>query len=456
MSHDGHDMRQFGAWTVCNAETRRDFEIIVETANEIFGEGSHWVEERAIGRAASARSVASSGDFLQGEAADNPYARQLSAGFRLLRFPAVLEREYIRHSQEGQRRSTLVCAWFALAVWLIFAYADIGRIADMAPSPDRGNHMWGVLIARATTTLLIVGGIWAVLRGVRVPIGMHGLAAAVLVPMGMATTVTTVIYKLEGLPQADLALMLIIIAAFFPVGLSFRQSLLVASVIALFGAAFGLVMLPPAQQPEQLRFAGILLLTVVFASVSGYLRELSHREQFLLRGLLAHQAYLDPLTGIHNRRWLDAHMHIARLQAAHHGASLAFVIVDIDHFKAYNDSRGHQEGDRALIAVARALAGFARRPLDVASRLGGDEFGLMLYDCSLEEARTRAEMLRAQLEDAGLADEVGQPGQASEARLTVSIGVVEIAPDEQAGDFYRRADRLLYASKKAGRNRVSG
>lgn len=447
-------MRQFGAWTACNADSRRDFEIIAETANEIFGAGSHWVEERAIGRGGSARlAAASSSEFLQSEAADNPYARQLSAGFRQLRFPPALESEYVRHFQEGQRRSGLVCAWFALAVWLIFAYADIGRIADMAPSSQRDHHVGALLAARTTTTLLIVGSLWMLLRGGRIPMGMHGLAAAVLVPMGIATTITTVIYKLEGLPQADLALMLIIIAAFFPVGLRFRQSLLVASVIALFGAVFGIVMLPPAQQPDQLRFAGILLLTVVFASVSGYLRELSHREQFLLRGLLAHQAYLDPLTGIHNRRWMDAHMHIARLQAAHHGARLSFVIVDIDHFKAYNDSHGHQEGDRALIAVARALAGFARRPLDVASRLGGDEFGLMLYDCDIEEARTRAELLRAQLEDAG---PFSPTGAAGEVHLTVSIGVVEIAPDEQAGDFYRRADRLLYASKKAGRNRVSG
>ncbi len=157
-------------------------------------------------------------------------------------------------------------------------------------------------------------------------------------------------------------------------------------------------------------------------------------ERDRLRRELASQASTDPLTGLANRREWDRRL-AERLALGAVPQCLA--VLDLDLFKAFNDSLGHQAGDRLLTAVSAAWRG-AIRGADVLARLGGEEFGLLLAGCALEDAVSVLDNLRRLVPD----------GQ------TVSIGVAQLRPGEGPTSWYARADQALYRAKTTGRNRV--
>src|SRR6185312_10638814 len=133
------------------------------------------------------------------------------------------------------------------------------------------------------------------------------------------------------------------------------------------------------------------------------------------------------------------------------GRTLAVLMVDIDQFKAYNDSHGHLAGDAALRAVAQGLKTLARRPLDMAGRYGGDEFIAVLYDLPAERVQELAERLRQGVQEG----ERNQNGPAR-APITVSIGCAVIVPGQNRTPqgAVQLADEALYDAKQSGRNRV--
>lgn len=164
-------------------------------------------------------------------------------------------------------------------------------------------------------------------------------------------------------------------------------------------------------------------------------------------------AYHDSLTGLHNRRSFNRQFERLWRQAQREGKSLALLLCDIDHFKAYNDSYGHQAGDVALQHVGALIQQAARRPLDMGVRLGGEEFALLLFDIAADEAVRRAEALRQALEQAGISHRESASGKV----LTMSVGVAWLSPDSQPqlSQLYEQADRALYQAKASGRNQVS-
>ncbi|MEZ0166659.1 diguanylate cyclase [Kineococcus sp. LSe6-4] len=169
-----------------------------------------------------------------------------------------------------------------------------------------------------------------------------------------------------------------------------------------------------------------------------------------LRARLAEEAVRDPLTGLHNRRHFDPAA--AALVAGAHRAPVGLLVLDVDHFKAVNDTHGHATGDRVLVEVAALLAGSAR-PGDLVARTGGEEFVLVLAGTDEEALAQRAEQVRA-----GCARlRVPVQGRAGDppVRLTVSLGTA-VAPRDgtDAAGLLAAADRALYAAKAAGRDRV--
>ena len=161
---------------------------------------------------------------------------------------------------------------------------------------------------------------------------------------------------------------------------------------------------------------------------------------------------LDPLTGLANRRRFDQTLaqECARLRRSNSGLSL--ILVDVDHFKALNDSAGHQKGDEYLIIVARELARVARRTIDLAARIGGEEFALLLPATNIAEAARIAESLRLEIQELKLP----HPGSSAASILTVSAGVAT-ASGERLGstdELVAAADRALYQAKSFGRNRI--
>lgn len=179
------------------------------------------------------------------------------------------------------------------------------------------------------------------------------------------------------------------------------------------------------------------------------LRRLAIRLATLNRKLRA-WSNQDGLTGVANRRFWNDLLEREWSRALRHGRSLAVIMVDIDHFKAYNDHLGHLAGDDCLRQVARALAGGVRRGSDLLARFGGEEFCALLPETSAQEALSLAEMLRKAVEGLGLA----HPESSVGPMVTVSLGVATAVPenDDQATDLVKKADLALYQAKQRGRN----
>lgn len=167
-----------------------------------------------------------------------------------------------------------------------------------------------------------------------------------------------------------------------------------------------------------------------------------------LQSKLAEQVVRDPLTGLHNRRYLDETFPREIVRAQREGYPLALMVIDIDHFKQVNDTYGHPAGDEVLCSLSRHLLQFARAS-DVVCRYGGEEFILLLSDMSLAVAAERAEQLRQEF-----ALSTVRYGR-FEIRCTLSIGVSSFPEHGAHADaLIASADRALYQAKHAGRNRV--
>ncbi len=160
----------------------------------------------------------------------------------------------------------------------------------------------------------------------------------------------------------------------------------------------------------------------------------------------------DGLTGIYNRRTFDEALEREWRRALRQGQPLGLVMLDIDFFKRFNDSRGHQAGDACLKAVAQSVASAVYRPADLAARYGGEEFVALLPETGPEEAARIAERIRQGVELLAI------PHGASDVapQVTVSLGTASIRPraDQDAAQLVNLADQALYGAKSNGRNRV--
>jgi diguanylate cyclase (GGDEF)-like protein/PAS domain S-box-containing protein len=167
-----------------------------------------------------------------------------------------------------------------------------------------------------------------------------------------------------------------------------------------------------------------------------------HEEQ------LRHVADHDHLTGLLNRRGFETAMDTHLADAARYGTPGALILLDVDHFKYVNDSRGHEVGDRVLVAVAEALRR-RLRDADVLARLGGDEFAVLLTHAEADVARTVAEAVVATVREVEVPELVGL------RQLTVSAGVALVdGSDRSVGELFSRADLAMYDAKEAGRDGV--
>ncbi len=159
----------------------------------------------------------------------------------------------------------------------------------------------------------------------------------------------------------------------------------------------------------------------------------------------------DGLTGIANRRHFDEQLAEHLRRASRSGSGPALLMIDVDHFKAYNDAAGHQDGDVCLRRVAETIARHVRRPGDLAARYGGEEFAVILADTDLAGALDVAEAIRAAVAGTGLLHPT------SGGPITVSVGVAGLPTDIASPPpawLVRHADEALYRAKSAGRNVV--
>ena len=160
----------------------------------------------------------------------------------------------------------------------------------------------------------------------------------------------------------------------------------------------------------------------------------------------------DALTGLANRRRFDAVWELEWQRALRQGFPLAIAMIDVDHFKDYNDHCGHQAGDDCLQRLAQVLAAATQRSGELAARYGGEEFVIVLPGVNPEDAIANAERIRSAVEALNIVNSMASPA----GTLTVSIGVASRVPtaSDSPDHLLRAADAALYEAKHQGRNRV--
>ncbi|MBU1175484.1 MAG: GGDEF domain-containing protein [Alphaproteobacteria bacterium] len=162
------------------------------------------------------------------------------------------------------------------------------------------------------------------------------------------------------------------------------------------------------------------------------------------------ESQLDPLTKIYNRKFFDRSIDKAVADAVDTGKPVSIFLLDIDYFKRFNDTFGHQTGDQVLRLVALTLKSMIKG-LDIAARYGGEEFAAILPNTSLKGATALAEMVRKAIQSKEL---LRRSTNEKLGRVTASFGVAEFSPSDNAVSLIERADLCLYAAKRNGRNQV--
>ena len=160
----------------------------------------------------------------------------------------------------------------------------------------------------------------------------------------------------------------------------------------------------------------------------------------------------DELTKLYNRRHFNKVLHDEINRAKRDKKELSFMMLDVDYFKAYNDTYGHQEGDNVLCKISEVLQGYSKRAGDFAFRLGGEEFGILFSELSREESEAFANIIRKSIEKL----KIPHSGSLVSKVITVSIGLLTIPFDTKLteNEIYKKADDLLYKAKESGRNKV--
>ncbi len=187
---------------------------------------------------------------------------------------------------------------------------------------------------------------------------------------------------------------------------------------------------------------------------NGMAARLSERERVLIANndRLTVMASIDMLSGLANRRGFQSRLDFEWMKAQQYNSELSLLMIDVDHFKLFNDTYGHPEGDACLARLGETLAGIAAETMGFAGRYGGEEFCLLLPNTDPSRALEIGESVRAAVQDLAMPH-----ATSSHQTVTVSVGVACARPNDRQhpGDLIEAADAALYAAKRRGRNAVA-
>ncbi|MFN3586155.1 MAG: diguanylate cyclase domain-containing protein [Moraxellaceae bacterium] len=324
----------------------------------------------------------------------------------------------------------------ATDLWLIRAYttAPILILLLLARTPFLTRHMQAVI---AVGACIFVTGLVALSHTAREPFS-HYFAGAITLVM-LVVFVLSRLQFVWGLGSAAV-MMLILNLSHVLVGTRDLQLLTIHNFIFFASAMFALVGTFLIERGLRQNYLQSRLL----AFENHDLEESNLRLQYLTA--------IDGLTQIANRRSLDMTLTTEWQRALRKREPLGVVMIDVDHFKLFNDTYGHQAGDECLRGVASALKDFARRPGDIAARYGGEEFVLVLTNATAQQARLVAQRVRDKILELAIPHQ-----RSSHGSVTASFGVASLVPNQSHGGpevLLLAADQALYRAKHAGRNRV--
>ena len=388
----------------------------------------------ALGGAWGRCAVSATANNLQARSADRD-----DAALRWLKFGMLEEREFRQDYAAATGNRARLVMGMALATVLVL----IGiRIANE-----------GSLVMMAFEAVIMLPILAATLYLSRVPeryqLYQFLLAtSALLVGLLINSVVTRA--TLHGMPYYFGATIAWLFIVWLIIGLPMRAAALTALAISA-SYTWGLV---NWQITATEAYFEILMLAVVNAigGLCCYQLEYTVRRSFRESRKLSQLAEQDGLTGLYNRRSFDQHLDRLWRQSRREESQLTLLLIDIDHFKAYNDAYGHQAGDDALKRVAEIIRLSAQRPLDIAARYGGEEFALLLFGPHGDNAHDMPERVREDVQ----ALKIPHKASSTLPYLTVSIGAAIIMPNaerSQAGAL-QMADEALYQAKEEGRNRI--
>lgn len=385
-----------------------------------------------------------------------------------LRFEAEVEARFKQATAHTRLRHVVANGWIALFVFNGFLLTD-----------------WLLLPDVFDLALVLRLGIFTPLALALLAMGMAGLfglirlpeplvEVSVLVITALAAVTLGVLIALTDSPQAlayPAGLVPVLMFGNLVERLRFRYAVVFsACVVAIYVISMAFA---HSHSPDNVLVRitvplGMLVVaTAVYSLIANYRMEFDDRQRFLRsergqalseqlrrsREQLQRLAHSDPLTGLPNRRQFDAYLSECWTAQCGTGRELALLLIDVDHFKPYNDRYGHPAGDECLRLVARAVADCVQnRGPGLAARWGGEEFAVLLPETDLNTAMQLASQLRQTIQTLSLRHETSPTSQ----YVSVSIGVATQAP-KTGGDLtsslLSSADLALYRAKAAGRNR---
>jgi diguanylate cyclase (GGDEF)-like protein len=385
----------------------------------------------------------------------SPYEKLLNEGFQRLSFPAAMEAEFIEGIAERRKAQLRFSAVFAMVL-------NLGMLlSDWLMVPDQFDLALRVRLLIQMPVLIIY-----MLMLPRVSVRLaEWLSAAVSVLAGFILLMVCVRSQDALAPAYLVGLSMIILFNGGAVRTRFWMGL-VSDLIVLVLFFIGMLAMPQAPMALQVAMTLVLVVTALFKLYSCHALEHDERvnwlmlrhEQMLSRALELGNKRLDELsghdalTGLANRRRIDEHLQQVWDRARQAGDELALLMMDIDHFKRFNDHYGHLEGDACLKVVAATIGAHLRMPGDQLGRFGGEEFIAVLNKTGLQAALAAGERVRDGVQGLQRAHDRAPLGY-----VTLSVGVACVSPQANEASPARLvalADRALYLAKHGGRNRV--
>jgi diguanylate cyclase (GGDEF)-like protein len=355
----------------------------------------------------------------------------------------------------------------ALAAAAVVGHGDDERMDDGVPTRayDRVVRIASWVFLLAATTIVGVTGLWPQSQtAIFILLALAGLFVLVIHDLLPATALGPAKFVVEGSVAITVATMLVALTGgasspfFFVYPLIVGGAALVVSPAITLGlaltAALGYLLAailgtppPGLSNPFTTATVGINLTALILLA---YIAMVIAREQRSSRDAAIRLSTIDPLTSLYNRGFFFAVLEREIARSARSGRGFCLLMMDLDELKAVNDRLGHFHGDRVLRAVGQVVNDGVRR-IDTAARYGGDEFVVLLPETDPTGAFVLAEKIRIGVNDLDLdlPDEAPRP--------SMSVGVVSYPDDGQTADeLMISADRAMYTSKRAGKNRVTG
>ncbi len=378
---------------------------------------------------------------LLGNASPSAYRIALEKGYRWLKFDDALEGEFQAFYTEGHMMRVRLAAFLIIALFCAFVVIDL---LTLPPEVSYWTTRIRIGIIMPPFALLLYVSYRASLRSY---VARAIYFAAIVSGLGTTAVIGTA-YKL-GTQIPYEGILLVALFVYLIARLHWWRAL-IANMVTLtaFIAMELLYQTDPTARMYQIVF---MFAANAVGAYGGYFLEHSARTMFLINNLLNELAELDGLTGLSNRRTLNIHLDRIWRQALRDEQAVAIAMIDIDHFKQYNDRYGHAQGDAALRAVADVIAHHARRPLDITARYGGEEFAVVWFHPSAIELPRMAEVMTKAVAALGMKHADSEFGT-----VTISVGVALMTPvaGQSNADLLRAADKALYEAKHQGRNRV--